>query len=102
MSWELVEELTPEVKAICWDNCHKIYLLLDDEQVEMFRSYDYDPIITDNEATPEEMLAILKEWFYNSCSLRFIQAVKTESNDSNNGFRNLISQGEIEREEANA
>jgi hypothetical protein len=94
-----VEERVSEAKAIAWDTCHKIYLLMDDEQVETMRGYEYDPLITDREQTPEEMLITLKDWYASSCGLRFIQAVSTNHENPNAGFESLIGQGEDEVEE---
>jgi hypothetical protein len=90
---ELIKERVSEAKAIAWDTCHKIYVLMDDEQVELMREYQYDPLITNVEATPEEMLATLEEWFEDSCGLRFIQAVSTNHENPNDGFEQLIEQG---------
>jgi len=94
-----VEERVSEAKAIAWDTCHKIYVLMDDEQVETMRGYEYDPLITDREQTPEEMLITLKDWYASSCGLRFIQAVSTNHENPNAGFESLIGQGEDEVEE---
>jgi hypothetical protein len=91
---ELIKERVSEAKAIAFDTCHKIYLLMDDEQVELMREYQYDPLITNAEATPEEMLATLEDWYENSCGLRFIQAVSTNHINPNAGFEELIGQGE--------
>jgi hypothetical protein len=91
---ELVKERVSEAKAIAWDTCHKIYVLMDNEQVELMREYQYDPLITKDEMTPEKMLATLEEWYEESCSLRFIQAVSTNHIDPNKGFESLIEQGE--------
>jgi len=90
---ELIKERVSEAKAIAWDTCHKIYVLMDDEQVELMREYQYDPLITNVEATPEEMLATLEEWFEDSCGLKFIQAVSTNHENPNDGFEQLIEQG---------
>lgn len=102
MSFDLVAERVGDAKAIAWDTCHKIYLLMDDEQVELMREYEYDPLITKEQATPEEMFATLQEWYKDSCGLRFIQAVTTNLVDPNMGFESLIDQGwsEDENEEA--
>jgi hypothetical protein len=89
---ELVKERVSEAKAIAWDTCHKIYVLMDDEQVELMREYGYDPLITKDQMTPEEMLATLEEWYEDSCSLRFINAVNTNHIDPNKGFESLIDQ----------
>jgi hypothetical protein len=91
---ELVKERVSEAKAIAWDTCHKIYVLMDDEQVELMREYGYDPLITKDQMTSEEMLATLEEWYEDSCSLRFINAVNTNHIDPNKGFESLIEQFE--------
>ena len=91
---ELVTERVSEAKAIAWDTCHKIYVLMDDEQVEVMRGYEYDPLITKEEMTSEEMLSTLEKWYEDSCGLRFIQAVNTNHLNPNEGFESLIKQGE--------
>lgn len=91
----LVMEKVNDAKAIAFDTCHKIYILMDDEQVEKMRGYGYDPLITSDEATPEEMLAYLEEWYLDSCSLRFIDAVSTNYADPNAGFERVIEQGDF-------
>ena len=94
IDYSLVEERVQDAKAIAFDTCHKIYLLMDDEQVEKMREYGYDPLITSEEADPYTMFEILKNWYYDSCGLRFIQAVATHPKDPNLGFENLIAQGD--------
>jgi len=91
---ELIKERVSEAKAIAWDTCHKIYVLMDDEQVELMREYGYDPLITKDQMTPEQMLTTLEEWYEESCSLRFINAVNTNHIDPNKGFESLIEQFE--------
>jgi hypothetical protein len=90
----LIEERLTDAKAIAWDNCHKIYLLMDDEQVSLMRGYGYDTLITvnENQATPEIMFRWLEKWWAESCSLRFIDAVSTHLTDPNQGFESLIPQ----------
>ena len=89
---ELVKERVSEAKAIAWDTCHKIYVLMDDEQVELMRGYEYDPLITKEEMTSEEMLLTLEKWYEGSCGLRFIEAVSTNHIDPNAGFESLVEQ----------
>jgi hypothetical protein len=96
IDYSLVEERVQDAKAIAFDTCHKIYLLMDDEQVEVMRKYGYDPLITSAEATSKQMLELLKEWFEDSCGLRFIQAVRTHPADPNLGFETLIGQGDFD------
>jgi hypothetical protein len=90
----LVRNRISEAEAIAWDNCHKIYILMDSEQVDLMRGYGYDPIITNEEMNPDDMFGLVQEWYEDSCSLRFIQAVSTNDTDPNLGFESLISQFE--------
>jgi hypothetical protein len=91
----------PEAKAIAWDTCHKIYVLMDDKQVEAMRGYGYgdendpDSLITKDQMTSQQMLDTVKKWYEASCSLRFVQAVETVADDvdANEGFTDLIEQG---------
>ncbi len=90
-----------EAKAIAWDTCHKIYVLMDDAQVEAMRRYGYgdeyapDSLITKDQMTSQQMLDTVKKWYEDSCSLRFVQAVETvpEGENPNEGFTDLIEQG---------
>jgi hypothetical protein len=95
----LVKEKVSEAKAIAFDTCHKIYLLMDNEQVELMRGYGYDPLITKEDATPDVMLATLQEWYEDSCGLRFIEAVSTNHENPNAGFETLIGQGDFAEDE---
>lgn len=84
-----------EAKAIAWDTCHKIYVLMDDEQVQKMIEYGYkDDMLTKDELTVEQMMNTLEDWYANSCGLRFIDAVKTVEGDPNEGFTTLVGQGE--------
>ena len=94
IDYSLVEERVRDAKAIAFDTCHKIYLLMDDEQVELMRTYGYDPLVTSAEADPDLMLEMLKDWYESSCNLRFIDAVSTHPTDPNLGFETLIGQGD--------
>ena len=95
--FDLVEEYIQDAKGIAWDTCHKIYILMDDEQLVLMREYGYDNLITHEQADDNEMLATVKNWFEASCGLRFVQAVSTTYPDSNDGFTDLIAQGEYDR-----
>jgi len=96
--FDLVKERVVDAKAIAWDECHKIYLLMDDEQVALMREYRYDTLITKDDATSEQMLDLLQKWFDDSCFLRFIDAVSTNHEDPNKGFETLIGQFDDEDE----
>jgi len=84
-----------EAKAIAWDTCHKIYVLMDDEQVQKMVEYGYkDDMLTCDELNTEQMMNTLRDWYANSCALRFIDAVRTVKGDPNEGFTTLVGQGE--------
>jgi hypothetical protein len=93
-----LESFLDDAKAIAWDTCHKIYVLMDDEQVALMRGYGYgdenDPesLITSEQMTPSQMVDEVVDWYTHSCSLRFIQAVRTTPN-RNDGFTDIVAQG---------
>jgi hypothetical protein len=95
---DLVYERISKAKGIAWDTCHKIYILMDSEQVELMRGYGYDPLITADQMSSNEMFDLVQEWYEDSCSLRFIQAVSTNDIDPNLGFESLVSQFEDQEE----
>lgn len=88
-----LNDFMQNAKGIGWDTCHKIYVLMDDAQVEKMRGYGYDPLITSDELDADQMADKVMEWYEQSCGLRFIQAVETNENDPNDGFYDLIPQG---------
>ena len=93
-SWGKVEVAVEMAKGIAFDECHKIYVLLDDAQMELMKSYGYDPLLSSDDLTPKEMLATIRKWYNDSCGLRFVNAVRTVESDPNDGFITLIGQGE--------
>jgi hypothetical protein len=102
-----IEELFEDVavamesaKLVAFDGCHKIYLAMDDEQAEWFKKNYNGADCTDRNFTssPEEMLKMVREWWDESCGLRFINAVETNEEDPNAGFTTLIPQGAGEEE----
>ena len=83
----------PDIKAIGWDTCHKIYALMDDKQVELMLGYGYgDDMIYAADVSPEMLLNTLEDWYANSCGLRFIQAITTVESNPNEGFKDIIPQ----------
>ena len=72
-----IDEWLKTAEGIAWDTCHKIYILMDRQEVNQMRGYGYDPLITSDEMTPEEMLGKVLGWYRESCGLRFISVTKT-------------------------
>jgi hypothetical protein len=94
-----IDEYTNEAKGIAFDTCHKIYVLMDDEQVALMRSYGYgedDPeaLITSEQMTGDEMRRQVMYWYQHSCGLRFISAVSSNPKFGDDGWVHIISQGE--------
>ena len=81
-------------RGIAFDNCHKIYVLMDEAQMEQMREYGYDPLISADEISTDAMLAKVNEWFAESCSLRFVEAVSTVNGEPS--FRSIVEQGSHE------
>jgi hypothetical protein len=91
--WGKVEVAVELAKGIAFDTCHKIYVLMDDDQMAQMKEYGYDPLIAADTTTPEQMLTTIRKWYSNSCGLRFVSGVRTVGGDPNEGFIDLIPQG---------
>ncbi len=94
-----VREYTDEAKGIAWDTCHKIYVLMDDEQVALMREYGYgedDPnaLATSDQLDPAEMATVVMSWYKQACGLKFINAVYSDKTIGNEGFVDIIAQFE--------
>ena len=95
MDW-LIDEYTNEAKGIAFDTCHKIYVLMDEEQVALQRSYGYgengEGLFTSDEMTPDQMKRQVMDWYHQSCGLRFIYAVSSNESFGVGGFQEIIGQ----------
>ena len=91
-NYDAVYERISKAEGIAWDTCHKIYILMDSEQVDLMRGYGYDPLITADQMSSDEMFDLVEYWYESSCSLRFIDAVSTNHINPNAGFETLVSQ----------
>lgn len=79
---EKLKELLEDAHGIAWDTCHKIYILMDDKQMEQMRGYEYDPLLSSTDLTPKQMYTKVRKWYLGSCGLRFIDACFTEGEDT--------------------
>ena len=91
--WDAVIEWLGEARGIAFDTCHKIYILMDDDQMKQMAEYGYDPLISADEMSADAMYDKVQEWYEESCGLRFVNAVRTNLADPNAGFTDLIPQG---------
>jgi hypothetical protein len=92
-----LHEVLSDAKGIAWDTCHKIYIMMDDQEVSQMRDYEYDPLLTSADTTPEQMLAEVLRWYNDSCSLRFIDVTSTGENGTE--FYSLMGQFEDEEDD---
>ena len=86
--------------SIAWDTCHKIYLLMDENQHQEMITYGYDPLIRLDSIGHEEAFKELRQWYDESCALKFISSVRTVDGDPNEGFLDLIPQFVDEEEDS--
>jgi hypothetical protein len=91
-----VLDAVEDALLIAFDGCHKIYLAMDEEQADWFRT-NYNGTNCDDRTftgTPDEMLSTILEWWGESCALKFINAVTTDRENPNAGYKSLIGQGD--------
>jgi len=100
-NWGKVEVALELAKGIAFDECHKIYVLMDDGQMAQMKEYGYDPLISADTTTPDEMLTTIRKWYDDSCGLRFVSGVRSVDGDPNEGFIDLIPQGSDDDDESN-
>ena len=95
---EQVEQALEKAVAIVFDGCHKIYIALDEATADDFRGYGYEEgmvlVEPGSKHSRDEAAAILREWWDMSCPLKFISTVRSTPDDPNEGFNDIIRQGE--------
>lgn len=67
-----IGSLLADVDSIAWDECHKIYLLMNSEQTEFMQEYPMQ--VRASDVSADELMGTLRFWYENSCPLRFIQS----------------------------
>lgn len=77
-----------QADSIAWDDCHKIYILMDDYQTKQMIEFGYSTIVSD---TPAAMEKLVWQWYQDSCSLRLIDAVFTNE-DKTDKFVTIVGQ----------
>jgi hypothetical protein len=86
--FDAVTDAVEDAYLIAWDECHKIYVAMDETEAAWFRE-NYDVVV---DGTPEDMLETVVKWYNDSCGLRFVNAVRHDAENPNRGFTDLISQ----------
>lgn len=68
---DIVRPVVSLAHLVAWDGCHKIYVATDEAQARWFRE-NYEDLY---EGSPSEMMTTVTDWWEQSCSLRFVNAV---------------------------
>lgn len=93
-NWAEVLRTLNSAVSIAWDECHKIYILMDEDQHEKMKGYGYKVLIRVDSIGAGRAYTLLRLWWEESCWLRFINAVHTVEGDPNDGYVSLIEQFE--------
>lgn len=91
-----LETLINETFSLSWDGCHKLYLNMDVQQHNKMMGYGYDLTILNRD--PSITMQKLEEWYEDSCSLRFIDAVFTQDYNTDK-FITVVPQSWEDEEE---
>lgn len=87
-----------DAKALAWDGCHKIYVILDDGALAQMTEYGYGDDdsylvkVGKSAASRRHALQTLHRWWSWSCSMRFITTVHDSPTDPNKGYLSVIDQ----------
>ena len=72
--WDLVEQFLESALCVAFDDCHKIYLAMDEVEYLYFTLNKWTTVT----GSPLEMLEQVQEWYdVESCGLRFVSAVES-------------------------
>lgn len=92
-----LDDIVTYAWSLSWDGCHKLYLNMDKAQHDKMIDLGYDLTIINS--NPYITTPKLEEWYENSCSLRFIDAVFT-NDDNTDKFVTVVPQFYSEDEDA--
>ncbi len=98
--WNKVADATVKAVSITWEGCHKIYIHMDEGRHDDAVEIGYDCLRLDDIGFDEAMKN-LREWYDESCGLRFISTITTvpRGTNPNLGFDDLIPQFAEESDE---
>lgn len=78
--------------GIAFDTCHKIYVLMDEEEFEKMKGYGYEALIKAEYSTPSIMYSTVLHWYKNSCGLEFICATSSSADGAGTDFYTIAAQ----------
>lgn len=88
--WSNVDTELATAHAVMFDGCHKIYVITSRDYPD---SNLYETHVKLAGVSQDAALDTLKQWWAESCGLRFIQQIDN-SGESNSDYTDLIEQGE--------
>lgn len=94
---ELVREYLTDAHSIAFEGCHKVYIMMSPEGTDRMRQIGYgdgtdeSQLLLVSDLGIDKALDTLREWFVESCGLKFVQAV-SGTGDRNEDFTDVISQ----------
>lgn len=89
--WDAVDEYAENALLAAWDGCHKIYMAMDPHEAAWFRE-NYSEHIVEAGEDGSTIVDAIRNWWLDSCPLRFVNAVWHDEVDPNAGFVSIISQ----------
>lgn len=94
-----LQEALSKAVGLAFDGCHKIYVILDDDQFQLQEEYGYgeggtELIAIGSEAGRKRAARTVREWFDESCGLRFVSAVRMDHDNPNAGYSDIVAQGD--------
>ena len=97
---ENVMKAVMDCEGVAFDGCHKVFILMDKAQMEKMREYGYGDktdfekgdsrLVWADDTKRSEMFDLVKQWYRESCMLKFVQSVAT--GDPDDEYGNLVSQ----------
>ena len=95
----IMAEALEYAKLVAYDDCHKIYIAMDDEEARWYTDKEWT-IFT---GTPDEIMDQGWDWYHNSCGLQFVEATSTSESSTESehysDFHTIIPQGSDWKEE---
>lgn len=72
---QVLRDKLANCEAIAWDTCHKIYVIMDEVELELMRGYGYTSIVLAKDVKSDVLFDVVLDWYDKACPLRFITAV---------------------------
>lgn len=91
-NWEQIYNTLDDAVSVSWDECHKIYISLDETQHALQIEYGYDVTHRIDEIGRDLAYELLQEWYENGCGLEFVNSIRTVEGNPIDGFTQLIPQ----------